>query len=145
MTPVDERAGRVVSPPGTYVPTLHGEQINEDGYLHDGTGSRPALDQAEGTTAASDQAQARRELLAQASDGSLTLDDLFQAADQEDSGDHRIAGHIHLRAALLALPGIGDAKADAILEEVGVDGEKHLAAVGARQRKQLADAVQEHQ
>jgi hypothetical protein len=135
----EDRSGREHVVPETYVPTIHGGP--HEGYLHDGS----ALDQAEGSTAASETATARRETLGQVSDGSLGLEDLFQMADSEEGDSGRVIGHMHIRAALLALPGIGDKKADAILDDVDVEGDRHIATLGSNQRDQLVAAVAEHQ
>jgi hypothetical protein len=136
---IEDRSGRPHVVPDTYVPTIHGEPHR--GYLHDGS----TLDQAEGTTASSETATARREALGQVSDGSLALNDLFQMADSESGDSGRVIGHMHIRAALLALPGIGEKKADAILTEVDVEGDRHIATLGSNQRDQLVQAVAEHQ
>lgn len=139
---METREGRPHAVAETYVPTIHGEA--HEGYLHEADGSARSLDQAEGTTAASETATARREIEGQLADGTLTLDDLFEMGDGESGDSHRVIGHMHVRAALLALKGIGEVKADAILKEVGIDGDRHVATLGSNQREQLATAVDEH-
>lgn len=134
---VPGREGRPHEVAETYVPTIHGEP--HEGYLHDGTAS--PVDQAQGTESASEAAQARRDIEGQLTDGSLTLTDLFQMSDAETGDSHRTVGHMHLRAALLALPGIGEVKADAILAEVGIKGDRHIDSLGSKQREKLAAAV----
>jgi hypothetical protein len=51
---------------------------------------------------------------------------------------------IHVRDHLLAQKGIGDAKADSILDELGVDGDRTLASLGSNQREQLDALIAEH-
>jgi hypothetical protein len=133
----EDRSGREHEVAEVYVPSVHG--VPAEGFHH--TGGAPVLDQAEGTTASSETAAARRETLGQVTDGSLGLADLFQMAEGESGDSGRIIGHMHIRAALLALPGIGDKKADAILADVGVEGDRHIATLGSNQRDALVAAV----
>lgn len=44
-----------------------------------------------------------------------------------------------VRQLLLALPGVGKARADLALERTGIDGRRRVRGLGARQRKALAE------
>lgn len=77
--------------------------------------------------------KARGLVLAEVSAGSLSLDEVFAAVDAEEPASHTI-GHIHVRALLIALPRIGEVKADAILDGLGVAHDHHLASLGSSQR-----------
>lgn len=135
---MEDRTGRVAEPAGVFVPPNAG-----DGYLHEGA-APPPLNQEEGSETASETAQARREIEGQLADGSLTLADLFEMNEEETGDSHRTVGHLHVRAALLALKGIGEKKADAILAEVGIEGDRHIASLGSNQAEQLVAAAAEH-
>jgi hypothetical protein len=101
----------------------------------------PPLDQEAGAEAEAEAEAGRRDLKTALSSGELTLQGLFDASDSESGDSGRVAGHMHIRAALLALPHIGDTKADAILDSVGIAGDKHVDAIGSDQRKKLEEAV----
>jgi hypothetical protein len=63
----------------------------------------------------------------------LALPELFKLADEDDA-----VGRMKLKAALLALPGVGPVTAGQWLAETSVDGERRrLRGVGATQRKRL--------
>jgi hypothetical protein len=132
---MEDRTGRVQEPAATYVPPNA-----DDDYLHTAA-ARPPVDQYAGSEASAEAAQARREIEAQLADGSLSLADVFEMNDQESGDSERIVGHMHIRAALLALKGIGDVKADAILAEVGIEGDRHIASLGSKQQAELAAAA----
>jgi hypothetical protein len=95
----------------------------------------PTPDPAEGAAAEAHAAQARRSALAAVSAGSVTLAELFDQVEAEEP-KHQL-GHIHLRAALLALPHIGEIRADRILDEAGLASDTHLAELGIHQRAGL--------
>lgn len=109
----------------------------------------PEPDPAVGSAAHSTITEARRDIEGQLADGSLSMADLFQMVlnertEAEASGQatpHRVVGHLKLRAALLAHDKIGEKKADEILEEVGLDGDRHLDDLGTEQQQQLVAAV----
>jgi hypothetical protein len=106
----------------------------------------PEPDPALGEAAAEEAAAARRDIESQLADGSLTITDVFEMSDQEaGQSSHRIVGHMHLRAALLALPHIGEVKADEILEEVGLEGDRHIDTIGDNEQQTIAEAVEARQ
>jgi ribosomal protein S13 len=51
---------------------------------------------------------------------------------------------MHLRGALIALPKIGEVKADSILDELGWSADRHIDTLGVNQREQLIEAVAAH-
>lgn len=101
----------------------------------------PPPNQREGATAHSEAEAGRREMKKALSTGGMTLQGLFDASDSEEKGQPKIAGHMHLRAALLALPKIGDKKANKILDGLGLAHDTHVAKVGKRQRKAVIQGV----
>ncbi len=103
----------------------------------------PAPDPAEGAAAESQAAEARSSALGELSEGDLTLEELFRAVDDEEPA-HQL-GHIHVRAALLALPQIGETRADEILEAVGLEGDRHLDTIGSLEQEALLAEVAQHQ
>lgn len=104
----------------------------------------PPPNPAAGGAAEAQAAEARRNALQAITDGSLTMDELFAQIEQEEP--HHQLGHIHVRALLLALPHIGETKADELLREVGIEASRHLASLGSEQRTVLAEnaAVLQH-
>lgn len=99
----------------------------------------PPPDPAAGN-AASVAADAARDVAEAAlKDGSLNLDGLFAQVDAE-TGKH-VIGHMHVKAALVALPHIGEVKAAKILTETGINGGEHLVQLGAQQRVALTEAI----
>lgn len=104
--------------------------------------SEHELDPNVGAAAESAAEQARRDARQALTDGGLNLHGLFEMADQEkDEEGSRVIGHMHLRGALLALPWIGETKADAVLEECGLEADRHVASLGSHQRDQIILAV----
>ena len=102
----------------------------------------PTPDQAAAEKAAQAAATARQDLEAQLTAGTLTLEGLFQQSEAEPKGDsHRVVGHMHVKAALVALPNIGDTKADAILATLGMDHDKHIDALGTTEQSAIIAAV----
>jgi transposase len=96
----------------------------------------PEPDPAVGAEAMSQAAEARRTATRELEEGALTLEELLVQVDEEDSDQ---LGHMHVRHALLALPHIGEVRADRILAEAGVDGMRHLASLGSRQAEHLVE------
>ncbi len=94
----------------------------------------PSPDQAAASEAASEAAHARSDALREVSAGTLTLAGLYERINVEE---RPVLGHIHVRAALLAHPHIGDVKADAIIEALGVKPGEHLERLGSRQRDMI--------
>lgn len=103
----------------------------------------PPPDPAVGNEANQQASQARRSALQELTDGSITLEELFTAVDQEEP--HHQLGHMHLRAALLALPHVGEKRADAILEAVEVEGDRHIDTIGTRQQAAIISLVESYQ
>jgi len=103
----------------------------------------PTPDPAEGEAAAAAANEARASVSAQLTAGTLDLTGLFGQVDEEKGeGDpHYIIGHMHARHALIALPHIGEVKADKILDDLGIKHDEHLAEIGADQRVALEQAV----
>lgn len=99
----------------------------------------PAPDPAEGEAAEAAANKERDEAVEALSGGSYTLAELFENVDKE--GEHHVLGHMHVRAALLALPGIGDVKADAILSDLGIEGSEHLDVLGSDERAAIIEAA----
>lgn len=102
----------------------------------------PEPDPAAASLANEEVSAARRDIETQLADGSLTTDDVFQMSESEaTSGAHRVVGHMHVRAMLLALPGIGETRADEILDEVGIEGDRHVDTLGVDEQEEIAAAV----
>jgi hypothetical protein len=94
----------------------------------------PPPNPAVGEAAAEEAAAARRDVETQLKDGTLKLTDVVQMSEAEaTTGSRRVAGHMHLRAVLLALPRIGEKHADEILGVVGVEGSRHVDSLGPHQ------------
>lgn len=98
----------------------------------------PAPDQPAATAAAAAANAARDSVVAQLSAGTMTLDSLFSLVDGETKP---VLGHMHLRAALIALPKIGEVKADKIIADLGLKSDEHLDVLGSQQRKAIAEAL----
>ncbi|MDJ0953428.1 MAG: integration host factor, actinobacterial type [Acidimicrobiia bacterium] len=64
--------------------------------------------------------------------GSLTLEELFERAEEDDL----IAG-IKVGAVVVSMPHMGKIKAIRLLEELGIDESKRLRALGSRQKASL--------
>lgn len=99
----------------------------------------PPPDPAQGAAAEAQATEARRTALQVLTAGSLTLTELFAQVDAEDP--HHQLGHIHARAMLLALPHIGEVKADEILDGLGIPHSEHIDVLGVLQRAALVQAV----
>lgn len=99
----------------------------------------PPPDQPAASAAAQAANQARDTAEAALKDGTLDLTGLFAQVDGET--DHHPIGHMHVKAALLALPKIGEAKASEILTATGIAADEHLDVLGPNQRTALAEAV----
>lgn len=99
----------------------------------------PPPDPAEGNAASVAASEARDAAEQQLKSGTLDLPGLFAAADAE-TGHHTI-GHMHVKAALLALPHIGEVRSARILDDLGIKHDEHLDVLGAEQRQALQAAV----
>lgn len=100
------------------LPTLSAEQRQQ------------ALDKA---TAAR---RARSELLEQVKNGTTTVRDVLQRAE-----DDEIVRKTKLAQLLKALPGYGPAKVDELLEQVQIPDNRKVGGLGQRQRQALLDAL----
>lgn len=99
----------------------------------------PPPDPAEGAAAEAQAAEARASALAELTAGSLTLAELLVQVEGEEP-KHQL-GHIHVRAALLALPHIGTVKADELLAGLSLEPDRHLASLGSEQARLLCENV----
>lgn len=95
----------------------------------------PEPDPAQGAAAEAQATEARRTALRAVTFGSVTLAELFAQIDTEEP-KHQL-GHIHLRSALLALPHIGEVKADEIIAALNLTRDRHLDTIGSEQRAKL--------
>lgn len=102
----------------------------------------PTPDPAEGAAAQAHAAQARRTVLHAITTGAITVEELFTQVALEEP-KHQL-GHIHARALLLALPRIGEVKADGILDGLGIPHDRHLAALSRKQRAALIQEAIDH-
>lgn len=66
--------------------------------------------------------------------GSLTLEEIFEQAEDDTVGKMKIL------AVLESLPGVGKVKARRTMEEVGISETRRVRGVGDQQRKALLDA-----
>jgi hypothetical protein len=79
--------------------------------------------------------QARSALLAQVKSGALTLDQVFERADDEVVKKTRVV------QLLRALPGYGAAKVSALMTASGVDEKRRVGGLTTAQRAKLLEAV----
>lgn len=118
------------------------DEVSEDEQRAEG-GQLPPPDPEAGGLAESEAEQGRRDLEAAMQSGELSLAGLFDASGQEsEEHGHRIAGHMHLKRALLALPHIGEIRANEILDALNLDGGEHIDQVGTQQQAALVEAVE---
>lgn len=103
--------------------------------------SLPPPDPAKGSAAAQDANVRRDEVRDMLTDGALTLAEVFTEVESESKDGHFVIGHMHVRGALIALPRIGEKKADEILAGLGIEPDRHLASIGSDQRKALLQEV----
>ena len=75
---------------------------------------------------------ARRQLLADIRRGDVTITDVLDLADSD-----LVVGRTRLRTVLLALPGVGPHRADALLARVALQGDRRMCSLGVRQREHL--------
>lgn len=103
-----------------------------------------APDPAAGSAAAEEANVRRDEIRQLLSDGALTLAEVFTEVEAESGAGHFVIGHMHVRGALIALPKIGEVKADQILDGLGLAHDTHLAQIGSQQRAALLQEVVDH-
>jgi hypothetical protein len=77
---------------------------------------------------------ARAAALGKLKNGTLTLADFLASEDE-------VLKKTKVRAVLLALPGIGPAKAGAILTDVGIDPKRRVGGLGSNQRQALTERL----
>ena len=90
---------------------------------------------ADALAKATEARQARSALLAQVKSGALTLEQLFERADDE------IVKKTRVLQVLRALPGYGAAKVTALLTTSGVDEKRRVGGLTTAQRAKLLAAV----
>jgi hypothetical protein len=98
----------------------------------------PALSPEQRTAALAKAAAARRaraELKERLKIGSLTLGELLEESDRDET-----VGKTKVLAALEALPGVGKVKARRAMEEIGIAETRRLRGLGKEQRKALLQA-----
>lgn len=79
--------------------------------------------------------RARAELKERLKMGSLTLAELLEEADRDET-----VGKTKVLAALESLPGVGKVKARRTMEEIGIADSRRLRGLGKEQRKALLEA-----
>jgi len=80
--------------------------------------------------------QARAELLAGLKAGTHRLEEVLARADTD-----AIVGKTKVASLLKALPGMGQKKAAALMDQVGIAATRRAAGLGERQRRVLLDAL----
>lgn len=83
----------------------------------------------------------RARLRGQLARGYYTLADVFE---KSDAGDN-VASRTPIRSVLVALPGIGQLRADQILRECEISQNRRVRGVGSRQRERLVELTQKYQ
>ena len=76
----------------------------------------------------------RAELKGELKDGKVTLREVLKRAKKDD-----VVGKLKVKALLTSLPGIGAAKADAMMEKVGIAPTRRVAGLGAVQQEKLVE------
>jgi hypothetical protein len=79
--------------------------------------------------------KARAEIKERLKMGSLTLSELFDLADQNET-----VGKIKVLALLESLPGVGKVKARRVMEDIGIAETRRVQGLGAQQRAKLLEA-----
>lgn len=82
--------------------------------------------------------KARAAVLGDVRSGAITVADVL-----ERSVDDPVCGRIRVRALVLAIPGVGKARAAAFLEGAGIDPDRRVAGLGHRQRASLVAYAEE--
>ena len=78
--------------------------------------------------------RARAELKERLKMGSITLAELLQEAERDET-----VGKTKVLAALEALPGVGKVKARRAMEDIGIAETRRVQGLGAQQRAKLLD------
>ncbi len=76
----------------------------------------------------------RAELKKQLKEGKLKLSEVIKRGKTDD-----IAGKLKVSALLTSMPGIGQAKANAIMEKIGISESRRVAGLGPHQVKALVE------
>jgi hypothetical protein len=79
--------------------------------------------------------RARAEIKERLKMGSLSLNELFDLADKDET-----VGKIKVLALLESLPGVGKVKARRVMEEIGIAETRRVQGLGAQQRAKLLEA-----
>ncbi len=98
----------------------------------------PALSPEQRALALEKAAEARRvraELKERLKMGSLSLPEIFEAAETDD-----IVGKLKVLALLESLPGVGKVKARRTMEEIGIAETRRVRGLGEQQRRALLAA-----
>ena len=82
--------------------------------------------------------RARAELKERLKIGSLTLAELLEEADKDET-----VGKTKVLAALEALPGVGKVKARRTMDEIGIAETRRLRGLGREQRAKLLEAFKQ--
>ncbi|SDR16665.1 integration host factor, actinobacterial type [Thermostaphylospora chromogena] len=77
---------------------------------------------------------ARAALLDKVRSGELSFSDLLERDDE-------VTKKTKVSQALRAVKGIGPAKANALMEQAGIDPNRRIGGLGAQQRRKLVDAL----
>lgn len=75
----------------------------------------------------------RAEIKEQLKKGDLKLSDALKRAKDDD-----VIGKLKVKALLTALPGIGTARAESIMTEIGISETRRVAGLGTVQKEKLA-------
>lgn len=94
---------------------------------------------AQALAKAAEARKARSALLASLSSGELTLPDVLGRA-----GTDPVVAKTKVSMVLRALPGIGQKRAAALMEEVGIDVTRRVGGLTDRQRERLVERVGAH-
>ncbi|HEX7097497.1 MAG TPA: integration host factor, actinobacterial type [Acidimicrobiales bacterium] len=79
--------------------------------------------------------RARAEIKERLKMGSLSLPELFELADKDET-----VGKIKVLALLESLPGVGKVKARRVMEDIGIAETRRVQGLGAQQRAKLLEA-----
>jgi hypothetical protein len=80
--------------------------------------------------------QARAALLSEIKSGETTIPDVLDRAQSDP-----VAGKIKVSQLVRSLPGYGQAKADALMHEVGIAEDRPVGGLGSRRREALVSAL----
>ena len=75
--------------------------------------------------------------------GSLTLSELFDAADTKDGAGEMLA-KLKVVSVLESLPGVGKVRARRLMDEIGISETRRIRGLGAQQRDALLKEFSAH-